>query len=501
MSLFQALLINLASIVVPGILLYGLLVHLAARRQKHVGMGIFVVFVLTILLLCGLQVLALNVLPPLPDLVDHALNFAAYLGMALILLKAFDLLVIESMLIDKKGLYFPRILRLVIIVIGLAITSLILLRTVLGINVVALVAVPTVLTAVLGFAMKDTLERLVSGIILGRLIHEGDWVTLMGNEGRVASITLGHITLTTREGDAIIIPNNVVAHNQIQNHTRPFERFATHIEVEADYSHRPLEVQRIMIDAARAVHGVASDPSPVCYTQTFRESGIEYKLKFWINDLNQRPHIESEVRSYVWYAFQRNAIQIPYPQRVIRTASMPDDEAVSAQRIAAIHQQLQQIDFLKTLGSDELDELAKSSETRTYLPKEAIVHQGDPGTELFIVTTGEAEVLVNMNGKPSRVATLKEGQFFGEMALLTGEPRSATVRAVSQTCVLVVSKSAMSRLFAADPGLIEQISGILTERQSQLSTKREEATRTTGEDETQKKTKTLGTRIRKFFGL
>lgn len=501
MSLVQALVINLASIVVPGVLLYGLLVHIGRLQNKRFGVGVFSVFLLTIFLLCLIQILALDVFPPLPHIVMTVLDFAAYLGLALVILKVIDILVIESVLIDKKGLYLPRILRIVIMAVGMALTALVLLHTVLRINVVALVAVPTVLTAVVGFALKDTLERVVSGVMLGRLIHEGDWVTLMGNEGRVANITLGYITLTTREGDAIIIPNNQVAHNQIQNHSRPFERFASSIFIEAAYGHPPLEVRRLLIESARAVHGVVNHPTPISYTQTFKESGIEYRLKFWIQDFGKRPEIESEVRSYVWYAFQRHGIEIPFPQRVIHTAAKMDGEMLHKQRIAAIHEQLQKIDFLKALSPEALDDLAGSVNTRTYLPQEAIVRQGDPGDEFFIVTTGEAEVLLEANGNRTQVATLKEGQFFGEMALLTGEPRSATVCATTQMSVLVVSKPAMGRVFSADPTVIEQISSILADRQYHLSSKREAANRPGLDEETQKKKKTLGTRIRKFFGL
>ena len=168
MSLLQALLINLASILIPGILLYGLLAHVGRLRNKHLGVPTFAVFLLTMLLFCTIQILALDDFPTLPDGMNTFLTFAAYLGLAFVALRAFDLLVIESVLIDKKGLYLPRILRIVLIAIGLAITALILSRTVLGVNVVALVAVPTVLTAIIGFALKDTLERLVSGIILGK---------------------------------------------------------------------------------------------------------------------------------------------------------------------------------------------------------------------------------------------------------------------------------------------------------------------------------------------
>ncbi len=207
------------------------------------------------------------------------------------------------------------------------------------------------------------------------------------------------------------------------------------------------------------------------------------------------------MRSYVWHAFQRHGISIPYPQRVIHRAPKIDNESVERLRLAAIHEQLQRIDFLKALSPEALTDLAASVHTRTYLPKEGVVRQGDPGDEFFIVTSGEAEVFLESNGKRMQVATLKEGQFFGEMALLTGEPRSATVCAMTQMSALVISKASMSKVFSADPNVIEQISTILAERQYHLAGKREAANRVGQEEETQKTKRTLRASIRKFFGL
>src|SRR6185295_8955089 len=105
MSLVQTLIINLASIVVPGILLYGLLVHIGRLRNKHFGVGVFSVFLTTLLLFCLIEIFALDDFPTLPSEVTTALTFAAHLGLAFVVLKAFDLLVIEGVLIDKKNLY------------------------------------------------------------------------------------------------------------------------------------------------------------------------------------------------------------------------------------------------------------------------------------------------------------------------------------------------------------------------------------------------------------
>src|SRR5213593_2509914 len=95
-------------------------------------------------------------------------KFAAYLGTAFLLLKAVDVLFLQDYLIAKKGLYIPDLLRLVILLSGLAGAGIIFLWTVMGINVVALVAIPTVATAVIGFALQDTLKRFFAGLKIGR---------------------------------------------------------------------------------------------------------------------------------------------------------------------------------------------------------------------------------------------------------------------------------------------------------------------------------------------
>ena len=159
-------------------------------------------------------------------------RFAIGLGIALSCLIVLDHLLLEGYLVQKRGLYLPGPLRIAIQVALLAIVGLILLRTALKINVIALVAVPTVLTAVIGFALKDTIARLFEGIMLGRIMHIGDWVNLVGREGQITNISLGHVTLQTREGDWLMVPNNLVAQKEIVNYSRPTRQHLCSVTIE-----------------------------------------------------------------------------------------------------------------------------------------------------------------------------------------------------------------------------------------------------------------------------
>jgi CRP-like cAMP-binding protein len=88
---------------------------------------------------------------------------------------------------------------------------------------------------------------------------------------------------------------------------------------------------------------------------------------------------------------------------------------------------------------------------------------------MFVVHNGRVQVQINENGRPRPVATLNEGDFFGEMALFTGEPRTANVIALEETEVLEIGHAAIKRLFETNPDLVESLSFIISERREGLA--------------------------------
>ncbi len=391
-------------------------------------------------------------------------RFVIGLGVTASVLIVLDHLLLKGFLVERRGLYLPGPLRLaihgaVVIVIGL-----ILLRTVLRINIIALVAVPTVLTAVIGIALKDTLTRLIEGITLGRLMHIGDWVSLVGIEGRVVDISLGRVTLQTRAGDNVMVPNNIVAQKEIINYSKPTREHMCCVAIEASFADAPTRVTEVCRRAAAAVPGVLSVPQ--AFAAAYRDSGIEYRVCFMLDDYAERYRIESDVRSYLWHAFRREGIEIPFPVREMRQpAAVPQTEA---ERRAAVRARLAAVDFLAGLSPEELDRLAAAATPRVYLRGESVVREGETGAEFFCIERGSASVSVMADGRARDVATLAEGQYFGEMSLLTGEPRAASVTAAAELHVLVIGKPIMQQLLAANPALAERLAQPLAARQTAL---------------------------------
>ncbi len=134
----------------------------------------------------------------------------------------------------------------------------------------------------------------------------------------------------------------------------------------------------------------------------------------------------------------------------------------------AIVERLSAVDIFAPLSVDETGMLAQAAVSHVFAPGEIVIRAGDPGSSMFVVHHGRVHVQVNENGRPRTVATLNEGDFFGEMALFTGEPRTANVVALEETEVLEIGYAAMKRVFDNNPDLVESLSFIMAERRQGL---------------------------------
>src|SRR6266581_1191021 len=398
LKLLYELLLKLGVTFILAAALFGVYMLMARKRGKKAPHSFFTVSVVTLALyvLLILNESELFGRFSLWEGVYLWTKFAAYLGTAFLLLKAMDILLLEDYFIIKKGLYIPDLLRLLLLFSGLAVAGIIFLRTVIGINVVALVAIPTAATAVIGFALQEIL-----------------------------------------------------------NYNKPTPRHARTVLVDASYTTPPLQVQTVLVETAKAVPGVLHEPAPQAFVAAYKDSSIQYRLTFWGKDYG--------------YAFQRHSIEIPFPQRAIHIMKAEDEHQVMAAKRERILGALRRIDFLSVLSPEELETVAQQAAVRVYLPGEAVVRQGDAGAEFFIILEGTADVRRGEGGKVATVATLHPMQFFGEMSLLTGEPRSATIVAQTKLEVVVVTKAVLERPIMVNPLLGERIGTVLAERKSGLA--------------------------------
>ena len=120
--------------------------------------------------------------------------------------------------------------------------------------------------------------------------------------------------------------------------------------------------------------------------------------------------------------------------------------------------------FLQLLDESQTDTLMKNARFERFGRGERIIEQGDEGGSMFMLLRGEATVWCNCNDAETEVARLRDGDYFGEMSLLTGEPRSATVIARTDCEMWEVSKEIFAELLQQNHVLVEKLSDLLAKR-------------------------------------
>lgn len=473
------------------------LVILARRRGKRLPASIAVSAVVTVGLASLLMLINGDVLPAPSAKAMNGLRVAAWLSASFFLLKVLDLVLIGEYLVERRGAHVPQVVRTLILGAGLVAAGLVILEVVLHINPVALVAVPTVATAVVGVALRDTLVRFFSGISLGKMIRVGDWVSVLDREGVVTEISFSHVTIMTRQQDLVIMPNDTVVRSSVINYSRA-PAHLSEISVEVADGAPPAVVCGLLTEAAAAVEGVRREPKPEAILNAFTALGVEYRLRFAVRDYGRAPHIEGEVRTYVWHALRRLGLRLVSPRMAVlmeepaKVAGKVDE----ADRFASF---LVGLDFVRALSPEQVQILARGARAQEYLPGEKIVRQGDPGEELFVILEGSADVVLEHEGEEKVLTTLQDGQFFGEISLLTGEPRSATVVAKTPLRVMVLGKQTLSEIILDQPDLIEKIGELVAARRVQSAALRQQMTQEHAKQTMEKETRSLVARIQRFF--
>jgi CRP-like cAMP-binding protein len=218
-------------------------------------------------------------------------------------------------------------------------------------------------------------------------------------------------------------------------------------------------------------------------------------VKYWLEDYTKHNDTDALIRQRLWYAFQRDKIEFAYPTRTIHVETKPQETAFD-EHVNAVTERLNKVDIFAPLSDEETERLAESSKVRVYAPGEAIVRMGQEGTSMFVIMRGSVEVNIAHAGATKVINKLGENDFFGEMSLLTGEPRTATVIAVEETEVLKISKDSIKPIFEANPELVSSVGEMIEERRELLHSLAEKAIQT---EET--KEKGVMKSIRRFFGL
>jgi small-conductance mechanosensitive channel/CRP-like cAMP-binding protein len=376
-----------------------------------------------------------------------------------------------------------------------------------GVEPGSLLTTSALLTAVIALSLQETLGNMVAGLAI-QVQHPfdvDDWIQFDSEPkhiGRVIEINWRATKIVTLDEVEVIIPNATLAKAAITNFTKPTQASRRSLYVQTPSHVPPHLVQRTILDAIVGSFGVLAEPAPSVVTNALAEGNIEYWVRFFTDQFHKRDGVDGTARDRIWYALARKGIPLAFPNRSVRLVETASASLESEARLHKHDEALQHVDFLRVLSDEQRQQLAAKSEIRLYIEGEPIVHQGDNSSEMFIIDSGEVAVLRERADHlgMSEVARLGSGKFFGEMALMTGEPRAATVRAVTPSSLIVIDHGAFSSVLESAPNLAEHISRVIAERQAALAGQ-DAATQEASRASVQERSSLLLGRIRKFFSL
>jgi CRP-like cAMP-binding protein len=337
------------------------------------------------------------------------------------------------------------------------------LKVAYGLQVDTFIAGSGIVAVVIGLAMQETLANIVSGIALqiGKPFKVGDWLIIDRHRAKVMEMNWRSTKLRTNDDVFLDIPNKTVVTSTITNLSYPTKTHANRIRVGFEYGVPPNTVREILKRAALSAPGVLDTPPPQAYLYDFGESAVIYEIKYSLNEESRFGDIEDAIRTNVWYEARRAGLTFPYPTRTLhihRTTAESTKVADVARELLA-NQEL-----LATLDERQREWVIAHAKILRFGAGEKIIRQGSEGCSMFIIVRGNVDVVIHSKGSDTVVATLHQGEAFGEMCLLTGEARSATVVAKTDCDLWEIDRAVLQPLMQENPALAERLSELLARR-------------------------------------
>ncbi len=353
-----------------------------------------------------------------------------------------------------------------------------------SVDITSILAGSAVISIVLGLALQETLGNFFSGMVLQASVPfvSGDWI-LIGEgatavEGRVVEMTWRAVTIITSNNNNILIPNSLVARTKITNYHTPTPATGCSISLALDHGVAPHEAQRVLILAAADAQGVVGNPAPSVSIASYDRSTITYSLGFWIEKPDQHGGIEAAVRWNAWYRLRQAGIELPSDANLLRMTDPGKGRQAAAPnglagRLAAIAKS----PLFSALSPELQQQLAAQIQDFDLAPGQFFYRQDDPGNSMYLVLSGTVHaVMRGEDGRDVDLSDIAEGGVFGDVSAVTGQPRTATVRAQTRVRAAEITHQHLQELLAKDPSLAKHMSEVVAKSQA----RREEILRQLG---------------------
>lgn len=367
-----------------------------------------------------------------------------------------------------------------------------------GVATVGVLAGGAVVIGGLGAAVAEVLRQVGAGVLVqyARPFEEGDVVKLANHNRRGLVVSTDWRTTTLRSNDGLehMVPNSEFVTNAVVNYGHGDKVFRRELDFEAMYEAPPERVRQAVLSAMRDVPGIEPTPPPAVIVQAFGASGVGYQVRYWTRRAEDYELVDADCRARIWYAFARADLEFPFPTRTLHLAQ-PHDEIDHNRGVAT---RLSRASLFASLPEEAVLDIAIHGREEPYGPNEVIVKAGEQGKSMHVILDGE--VAVHSGDETRReLFRLQSGEFFGEMSLITGAPRTATVVTVTAARTFVIDEPSFRAMLTRHPEVADALSEVLAQRQAELSSKLEQ--RAIDENQRRATKNVMLARLKGLFGL
>lgn len=357
--------------------------------------------------------------------------------------------------LKKKNIKTNKIIADLLKLIILIISTLYFLRAVFEVNLATILTPSAILTAVIGLSMQDTIGNLISGLIiqLEKPFEIGDWIDVGGLKGEVTEINWRYTKIKNIEDIYIIVPNNVIAKDKVINFSKPTRSVNQIITMGVSYSASPLLVKS-SIKEVLSSHREAKLINVLL--KEYGDSSIIYDIYYTVSDYSKIRIVRDSIYSGIWYKFKSKGIEIPFPIRTVIMKSEEKENIISDELL----EKIKNTDIFSELNEKALEEFLSYGLLREYKSGETVMKEGESGETMFFVLEGSFDVVKG----DKAIGVIKDGDFFGEMSLLTGDKRYATIIAKELSKAIEIDREAFKLLLEKEKKVIDKIKVVLEKR-------------------------------------
>jgi small-conductance mechanosensitive channel/CRP-like cAMP-binding protein len=383
-----------------------------------------------------------------------------------------------------------------------------------GVDLGSIVTTSAVITAIVAFSLQETLGNIFGGatLQLENSIHVGDWIKVGDVNGRVVDIRWRSTVVETRNWETVVIPNSMLMKDRFTILGRRLGeplQWRRWVRFGASFDVAPGRVIRTVEDALRRarIPGVAPEPPPNCVLMALDGSTAEYAVRYWLTDLAADDPTDSAVRERLFAAFRRAGLHFAFGEQIVHVVQGGEAEAERLQR-RDLEQRIgivRRIELFGGLTDTEQAAVAGHLVHAPFMAGEMLTHQGDVAHWLYLVLSGEVEVVFDDgHGHRRPLGTIRggaPGAFFGEMGMLTGAPRTASVFARTDVECYRLDKDGFEQVLRTRPAIAEEISLQMAQRKADLASAQDELTQAARDRLLEDSRGELLGRIRRFFNL